>query len=67
MNGGSQFILRMRHWMAAFGFARKNATAATNAIEPHPAAHDASGAEIKLLERNIVDLPERNPHSHSRN
>jgi hypothetical protein len=70
MNGGSPFVLRVRHWMAALGLAKKDATVAS-AIESrntaHPVTHSVAESEIKLLERNIVELPERNPQFHSRN
>lgn len=65
MNGG--FILRMHHWMAALGLAKKDATAVANPIESRTAVHSVAESEIKLLERSIVELPERNPQFHSRN
>jgi hypothetical protein len=61
----------MRHWIAALGLAKKDATVVASAIESrnaaHPVAHSVAESEIKLLERSIVELPERNPQFHSRN
>ncbi len=67
MNGGSPFVLRMRHWMATLGLAKKTAMVPASPIGA-PAAEkpgcDAPESEIKLLERNIVDAT---PRLHSGN